>query len=54
MDFVEQIKQWCRQGEEDLRRENKLVMFAQVFGHDIIERHASENGRWYVRPQPQR
>lgn len=52
MDFVEQIKQWCREGEQELRRENKLMMYAQLFGHDIIGRWAEMHGRWYVRPQP--
>jgi hypothetical protein len=52
MNFVDQIKQWCREGEADLRRENKLMAYAQFFAHDIIERWAEMHGRRYIRPQP--
>lgn len=50
MDFVEQIKKWCREGEEDLRNENRLFAYAQLHAHNAFARWSRLHGRTYRRP----
>lgn len=44
------IMDWIRESTREAEREAKLLRFGQLFGHDVLERYATEHGRWYVRP----
>ena len=44
------IMDWIRAETREAEREQKLLRFGQLFGHDVIERYAAKHGRWYIRP----
>lgn len=54
MSFHEQILRWCREGEDDLRRENRLFAYAQLHAHAVFLKHSRAHGRWYMPPSVNR